>query len=462
MNQPPASPNPPVTEAVRADPVIELQQLRDQHALLQGRFFAAGVAFVFLLVVSALQFIGTFVTCQILFAARRDTERAQREATQLLKDVHDGQLPLEKAAAALRDARQTLGQINNFEISVQRLEAQAARLAAVSDGDGRRLELLDHAEAIRDLAERRLREANDVIRGRLLEADLLIEEMRSMKKEHQSQVQPVVDPNHKHPTACPVDQWQGVRGVSSSRQPTEARAEEAKPDPPSMVAIKAELKSKQVPARLEAVSQLARIGPPAASAAPDLIRMLEEDHSASVRAAAVECLGKFKDKARVAIPKLILAMESDEYSKVRAEAATTLAQIGLESIKDGLPAMKAAMKKEKNEAVITALDVAIKDLEKQEVTVDHAVDFEKHVLPILTSRCSECHDAKAMKSGLDVTRLASLKQGGRTGFPAVVLGDLKKSQLWEFINTQQMPPEGSPALTAREIEIIQQWIAGKK
>jgi periplasmic protein TonB len=85
--------------------------------------------------------------------------------------------------------------------------------------------------------------------------------------------------------------------------------------------------------------------------------------------------------------------------------------------------------------------------------------YEKHVLPILTKKCGECHDSTNLKSGLDVTTLAGLKKGGKTGFPAVVAGDLKKSLLWEYIDLKQMPPEGSPALTAAETETIKNWIA---
>jgi len=83
--------------------------------------------------------------------------------------------------------------------------------------------------------------------------------------------------------------------------------------------------------------------------------------------------------------------------------------------------------------------------------------YEKHVLPILQAKCAKCHDAVQLKGGLNLTTLATLKKGGNNG-PAVVPGDLKKSELWAVVSTNQMPPEGNPALTDAEKDILMKWI----
>src|SRR5947209_3396264 len=48
------------------DPVVQLHQSRADNRRLRGRLVAAYAAFAFLLFVSVLQFVGTFVTCNIL------------------------------------------------------------------------------------------------------------------------------------------------------------------------------------------------------------------------------------------------------------------------------------------------------------------------------------------------------------------------------------------------------------
>lgn len=220
---------PPKVDAAQLtplDPVIELQQLRDQQQRWKGHFIAACIAFVFLLVVSVLQFIGTFITCQILFAARQDSERAQKETTQLMKDLGDARSSLDQAAKNLGDARQLYVQYVEIQTTLKSLEAQAARLVSIGHADARRLELLTQVEALREDAERLLREPVELMKSRLREADGLLDQMYGMKEQQQSQVLPVVDPNHKHPTACPVDQWPGVRGLSNMREPTAGQREE--------------------------------------------------------------------------------------------------------------------------------------------------------------------------------------------------------------------------------------------
>src|SRR6188768_2616168 len=90
--------------------------------------------------------------------------------------------------------------------------------------------------------------------------------------------------------------------------------------------------------------------------------------------------------------------------------------------------------------------------------------FEKHVRPILVSRCFDCHSgkladgAKEPKGNLRLDSLEAAKKGGDTG-PAVVPGKLKESLLVEAINygqLYQMPPKTK--LPAEEIATLTKWV----
>ena len=95
----------------------------------------------------------------------------------------------------------------------------------------------------------------------------------------------------------------------------------------------------------------------------------------------------------------------------------------------------------------------------------HAEDgmafFDAQVLPLLQSRCYECHShEKKIKGGLALDLKSGWEVGGDHG-PAIVPGDLSKSHLVEAVRYQnpemEMPPKGK--LAAREIEIFEKWIA---
>lgn len=90
-----------------------------------------------------------------------------------------------------------------------------------------------------------------------------------------------------------------------------------------------------------------------------------------------------------------------------------------------------------------------------------APDFQKEVLPILQSRCVECHgpDKQKGKLRLDTQELAL--KGGKGG-PAYKAGDVDGSELIKRVslpkdNDDRMPPEGEP-LTAAQVTILKDWI----
>lgn len=92
---------------------------------------------------------------------------------------------------------------------------------------------------------------------------------------------------------------------------------------------------------------------------------------------------------------------------------------------------------------------------------DDMAFFESKVLPLLQSRCYECHShEKKIKGGLALDLKAGWQTGGDNG-PAIVPGDLTKSHLIEAVRytnpEMEMPPKGR--MKAGEIEILERWVA---
>ncbi len=92
------------------------------------------------------------------------------------------------------------------------------------------------------------------------------------------------------------------------------------------------------------------------------------------------------------------------------------------------------------------------------VTPEQAEFVRTKVIPILESRCHECHgDAAEIEGELRVTSLAALLAGGESG-PAVVPGDPDRSTLIQAVRYEafQMPPRNK--LPDEEIEILVKWV----
>jgi hypothetical protein len=86
--------------------------------------------------------------------------------------------------------------------------------------------------------------------------------------------------------------------------------------------------------------------------------------------------------------------------------------------------------------------------------------FEKNVRPVLVEKCQRCHGGKKTEAGLDVKSRAGLLKGGESG-PAVVPGKPAESLLLKAVKHSgdlKMPPDEK--LTAKQIELLEQWIAG--
>jgi hypothetical protein len=91
-----------------------------------------------------------------------------------------------------------------------------------------------------------------------------------------------------------------------------------------------------------------------------------------------------------------------------------------------------------------------------------APDFERHIAPILVTRCLECHNEREAAGKLVLDSHDGLAKGGESGDRAIVAGKPNASQLVERVTAGEMPPKkkGTPQkLPADEIEQLRAWIA---
>src|SRR5437762_6092749 len=95
------------------------------------------------------------------------------------------------------------------------------------------------------------------------------------------------------------------------------------------------------------------------------------------------------------------------------------------------------------------------------------IDFNRDIRTILSNQCAKCHgpDAKQRKGGTDGLRLDVREDAiaDLGGYAAIVPGHPEKSAVIERITSvdddERMPPKDSgKKLTAREIEMLAQWI----
>jgi cytochrome c5 len=154
-------------------------------------------------------------------------------------------------------------------------------------------------------------------------------------------------------------------------------------------------------------------------------------------------------------------------SKVTKPAAVTLHKaipsvvinLGSEEVKTQSVVKKAAMAPKPAKVTATpAVAVA-------------AVDFKKHIMPIIEESCVKCHKApykdekgrlKKPKAGLRLDTVEMIKKGSEEG-PVIVAGKPEDSTFYTLValdpdHDDIMPPKGDP-LTKQQIEMIKNWIA---
>jgi mono/diheme cytochrome c family protein len=84
------------------------------------------------------------------------------------------------------------------------------------------------------------------------------------------------------------------------------------------------------------------------------------------------------------------------------------------------------------------------------------VSFANDVLPILQSRCLNCHGGDRLEEGLSMKTYADLMAGSENGL-VITAGDAENSLLVELVSTQKMPKRG-PKLTPPQVQLIIDWI----
>lgn len=99
-----------------------------------------------------------------------------------------------------------------------------------------------------------------------------------------------------------------------------------------------------------------------------------------------------------------------------------------------------------------AADDALKD-------VTSGPSFTAEILPLLKSKCAECHGPTSQKGELALHTPAMIQKGSESG-AVIVAGKSSESRLFELVKQGEMPPEGKEKLSAAEVELIRRWIDG--
>lgn len=85
-----------------------------------------------------------------------------------------------------------------------------------------------------------------------------------------------------------------------------------------------------------------------------------------------------------------------------------------------------------------------------------AVSFTNDVMPVLQSRCLNCHGGESTKEGLSVASYEALMAGSMNG-AVIVPGDPNNSLFIQQILNGEMPKRG-PKLTPEQVQILIDWI----
>jgi hypothetical protein len=84
------------------------------------------------------------------------------------------------------------------------------------------------------------------------------------------------------------------------------------------------------------------------------------------------------------------------------------------------------------------------------------VSFSGDIVPIIESRCINCHGGQRTEKGLDMNTFDSLMSGSENG-PVVTPGDAAHSKFVELVANQKMPKRG-PKLTPPQVELFTEWV----
>lgn len=100
--------------------------------------------------------------------------------------------------------------------------------------------------------------------------------------------------------------------------------------------------------------------------------------------------------------------------------------------------------------------IAVVKLERQE-----PVEYERDIKPIFENKCETCHGGAIQEGKLDMTSVAAMLKGGKSG-PAVVPGKPEESLLVKLAGrtaVPPMPPKDDEPLTPEELALVKLWVA---
>src|SRR5436190_23919509 len=99
------------------------------------------------------------------------------------------------------------------------------------------------------------------------------------------------------------------------------------------------------------------------------------------------------------------------------------------------------------------------------IAADSSIRFSRDIRPIFSDTCFACHgpDQKARKAGLRLDTKHRLYEPAAKHGPAVVPGNLAKSELWQRVissdpEEQMPPPDSHKTLSADQKDKIKRWI----
>ena len=84
------------------------------------------------------------------------------------------------------------------------------------------------------------------------------------------------------------------------------------------------------------------------------------------------------------------------------------------------------------------------------------VSFANDILPIIQSRCINCHGGDRTEEGLSMNSYAEIMVGSENG-SVITPGDAANSLLAQMVIEQEMPKRG-PKLTPPQVQLIVDWI----
>ena len=84
-----------------------------------------------------------------------------------------------------------------------------------------------------------------------------------------------------------------------------------------------------------------------------------------------------------------------------------------------------------------------------------AIAYKDAIQPLLKARCVRCHGPNEPEGGLDLSRAATILEGGESG--AALAESVEESLLWQRVTAGEMPPDRP--LSPAEQDLLQGWIA---